>query len=259
MVLILCIHAHSETGGSAKFPMSMMVLNDVVKRGAHPSAFKCRLLIPSSLKSVSLWEVASGETPMEDLGEWLNSGILSEPGLINELGEADELLSVGLSHLGAVRAAERVASTSKQTAATAAASLASFSSNSASLFKRGWEGISPALSNLGREYWQGGAKDPSSPREPSTSSDPQPPLMTQRSTRTSMSGNSPGLSREASLGSRSGLALPLSAASAVEGVQKLVSAPSKAHLDEDDGSLGFNKLQISQEKSSSKGEIEDLI
>ena len=257
MNLILCIHSHSEVGGSAKVPMSMMILNDVVKRGAHPSAFKCRLLVPSSVKSVSLWEV-SGENPIEQLQEWADSGILGEPGLINELSVSDEFMSVGISHLGAIRAAERVAASSKQTAASAAAS-------AAALFKRGWDGISPTLSNLGREYWQG-AKDLTSLKDPAVSTDPQAALfpMAQWSTATSISGNSPGLSRSASgsrSGSRNALAMPASAT--VEGLQRLVRVTSKDHLneDEDDGSLNFNKVQISKNhsKSNSDHEIEELI
>ena len=262
MGLVYCIHHHAETGGSARVAMSMMILTDIVKskRSTNlPASFKCRMVLPSLIKSISLWELPVEGQGMAELKEWLDSGVLGEPGLINELSEADEQMSFGLTHLAAVRAAERVVSTSTLAANT----LASHTKSTIDSLKSG----SVSFLSMSKKGW--GALLSEFPDNPFSNVPPSPSPIAQQVSSHSISGTSPGMSRDpSSTSSRGGLSLPLSVnqSVSVEGLKKLVSpGGNDREDDDDDGSLGFNKMKVSDRTAgqgrtaADNAEIEELI
>lgn len=73
MVLLLAVHTVEQV--TAKVPLSMIILNDFIKRRSLPLGLKCRMVMPTSGEiSVSLWEAAD----MQSLSLWLDENLVQD-------------------------------------------------------------------------------------------------------------------------------------------------------------------------------------
>ncbi|GFR48566.1 hypothetical protein Agub_g10468 [Astrephomene gubernaculifera] len=110
MVLLLVTHVVEVP--SSRVPLSVIILNDAIKRKSLPPNLKCRFVIPSAGNySASIWDASS----IEDLQQWIDTNLMDG---VAHIAEVPEEFTYGLAlELTTSRAADKiqVATSSKNT------------------------------------------------------------------------------------------------------------------------------------------------